>query len=290
MAYSLGCKRPDPVRLAAKKDAREHPHIKARLTGPALPPAADKLPPWVRVDQGQTASCVWGSFSVALYIVCLSFDFAEPTGSDLIKFIPSQREGYSATRAFERANAASPDDAVLPPLEDGGSDPEDAFQISTEYGVVPMLEATTPDGRVYDIDESNVNDEPQFEDLEAGKRIQVNAAQHRIDPTDPMRSDLMAAALDASPPVAIEAAGMVDDDFMNLQAGDVAQPAKPNNGGGGHAFAFSAYRTNAAGKREFRLENSWGSGWADNGAVWCSEEFCANLWAIYPLYPEKVAA
>lgn len=295
-----GCKKPDPVRLAQKHHAQLHPRIAARLaTDEALPPAADNLPPRPRTDQGQSGSCTWGSSSIALYVACISLGV--PLG-----FVPSQRAGYAATRAKERPASS----ATLAPLTDSGADLEDVWAVTFEYGVQPMKVSVTPDGRFYDIwsdddiagiptaPPANVNAEPDLEDLELGAEelVQLDVAHFAILPNDPNRSDLMAAALDASPPVPIEACGFVDTTFENLQPGQVmGAPNQNDPNGGGHAYWFSAYRTNTAGQREWKLENSWGQEWGEHGYTradgspmpggfcWVSEEFVAACWALYPL-------
>lgn len=45
---------------------------------------------------------------------------------------------------------------------------------------------------------------------------------------------------------------------------------------GGHAYAIAGYRTGPQG-RAFRMENSWGQGWGDNGGAWILEQDFAIL-------------
>ncbi len=294
-----GCREPDPVRLSQKHHAQLHPQIRARLGSTlSLPPSADILPARPRVDQGASGSCTWGSSSIAIYVACESLGI--PLG-----FIPSQRLGYAATRAKARSRTSRAR------LTDSGADLEDVYVVAAEYGVRPMIVDATPDGRFYDLwtdgdvanligaAPGNVNDEPDVMGLElAGdSRVFLDVARYAIPPTDSNRSILMAAALDASPPVPIVACGFVDMAFEELKPGQVA--GAPNTGdpdGGGHAYWFSAYRTNAQGQREWKLDNSWGIPWAERGYMrltdgaampggfgWMSEAFVEKCWAIYPL-------
>ena len=282
-----GCHKPDPEKVARHPLAADHEGVKASLAAP-LPPSADKLPPRPRVDQGQSGSCTWGSFSVAC--ACALEAKGTPLG-----FIPSQHDGYGNVRAFERATH-TPLTAPLPPLTDSGAMIEDVLTVAASIGVQPMQCQTTPDGRFYDVwtdadtgghPPGNVNDEPTLASLEADTHasVLIDAAAHYIAPSDPNASDLMAAALSASPPLPIYACGYVDTTFERLLAGHVAGPTNPADpNGGGHAFWFSAYRTNAAGQREWKLENSWGRSWADDGACWVSEEFIRqSVWVMYAL-------
>ena len=115
--------------------------------------------------------------------------------------------------------------------------------------------------------------------------VVLNIGCHTIAPSSPRSSDLMAAALSASPALPIYACGFVDSKFEALRAGQVAGPTNQNDAqGGGHAFWFSKYRTNNSGRREFFLENSWGEGWCDGGGCWVSEEFVhQSVWTMYVL-------
>lgn len=277
-----GCRQPDPEKLASHPHAINHPRLAARLSIAPLPPSADKLPPRPRANQGQSGNCTAASTTISTFTACESLGI--PLG-----FVPSQRALYAPTRARERA-AATPVGQKLPELKDTGADLEDVFAVMAEYGVRPMIVDQSPDGRFSDIwgpDDgsapSNLNDEPEVIDLEtaADVIVKLDVASHAIPATDPNASDLMAAALDADPPLPIEACGFVDTAFMNMTPGQVAgAPNEADPNGGGHAFWFSAYRTNARGEREFKLENSWGT-WCENGACWVSMAFVRALWAMY---------
>lgn len=284
---ALGCRQPDPATFAAHLHASVHPLVAARLDGhdsalAPLPASADRLPPWTRTDQGLTGSCTWHALAIVVLVACLML--GTPLG-----FVPSMVAGYAATRAKER-----PDPSV--PLEDVGADPEIVFLVAARYGVRPMKAAATPDGRFSDIwsaedvadipnaAPANLNDEPEEADLDAADatKILLDVIPHRIDPSDPRASDLMAAALDADIPLPIYACGFVDTAFMRLGANAVAgAPDRTDKSGGGHAYAFSKYRTNAHGEREFFLENSWGKTWGTGGGAWVSLAFIRAQWAMW---------
>jgi hypothetical protein len=259
-----------------------HPRIAGRL-GRVLSQSADKLPARPRGDQGQSGNCTAASTSLSAFTACESL--GTPLG-----FVPSQRELYAATRARERA-AVTPPGSQLPELQDTGADLEDVFAVMADFGVCPMLVDRSPDGRFSDIwgpidgsAPSNLNDDPALFDLEGAASVLVKlaVAAHVIPPTDPNASDLMAAALDADPPLPIEACGFVDTTFMHLAPGQVAgAPDTADVDGGGHAFWISAYRTNARGEREWKLENSWGDGWCEDGACWVSMAFVRALWGMW---------
>lgn len=75
-------------------------------------------------------------------------------------------------------------------------------------------------------------------------------------------------------------AGMIETDehgMVHLTGGEV----------GGHALAFTGYRTTARG-RHYRLENSWGPEWGDRGGCWVSEDGFIHLLAAGELaFPVK---
>lgn len=60
----------------------------------------------------------------------------------------------------------------------------------------------------------------------------------------------------------------------------------PTDAIGGHAMVIVGWRKNlSTGKFEFRLRNSWGTAWGDNGYVWVTEDYMAwdrttDLWVI----------
>jgi hypothetical protein len=177
----------------------------------------------------------------------------------------------------------------------------DIYKVWNDWGVRAMEVPTSPDGRVCDIwtesdtgdpANTNVNDNPSLgEELAAGETlIKFDAQPHLINPSDPGAIETMCAVLDGDPALPIHACGFVDTAFMRLTPIDVAQaPDTTDRNGGGHAFWFSAYRTNPiTGEREFRLENSWGD-WCDHGAGWVSEAFVRACWVLVVIDPVLAA-
>jgi C1A family cysteine protease len=47
----------------------------------------------------------------------------------------------------------------------------------------------------------------------------------------------------------------------------------PSDDIGGHAMVLTGVRTNAQGKKEFYVRNSWGSGWGNGGHCWISSDY-----------------
>jgi hypothetical protein len=76
------------------------------------------------------------------------------------------------------------------------------------------------------------------------------------------------------------------DDVFEQHSGFDAIPAPDPKAQEGHAICILAYRTNALGKREFLLSNSW-AGWGFDltpeihGVAWASEAWALALREIY---------
>lgn len=282
MSLSGGCRRPDPEKLASHPHASAHPQVAARLTAASLPPDADKLPETLIVDQGQEGDCTAASDAASTWTALAAKGTPLP-------FFPSQRLLYAVTRAIERAAAAA--GRTLPELSDTGADMEDVFTAEAEYGVAPMVVDQSPDGRFSDIwgpDDGpaapNLNGEAELAALftAATTLIKLDVHAHVIPVDDPNRSDLMAAALDADPPIPIQACGPVGAAFQSMQPGQVLGPTPASDKTqGGHAFYFRAYRTNANGEREWLLRNSYGPQWCEAGGCWVSEAFIASCWGLW---------
>ena len=137
------------------------------------------------------------------------------------------------------------------------------------------------DGRFSDVPGNDTPfPEPTVSDLAvAGQDLIAGEYQIPVDDTAPTT---VALCLDAGIPVWLGT--FVDTAFENLAANDIAQPADQSDPqGGGHAMYISAYRTASDGSFEFRVENSWGSSWADGGAVWASSAWLKACWNLWPM-------
>lgn len=269
--HGLGAHRSHPSKLArAKLLAPWHPAI-AILLGEMLPQEYD-LSPWQppRMDQGATGSCTAHGLCGAMATACSKA--GAPLG-----FVPSPDQEYKCTRGLARAQGTMPSGG-LPSLTDDGAQLADAIEAAAEFGVCPMG-VQPSDGRYSDCDPSSINDEPDMAKLEQAATTLVTGA-YRIDPAASTASDQIAAALMSGFPIYV--GFYVDSAFENLTPEQVAtSPNEADPNGGGHAVYLSGYRTNAAGKREFRLTNSWGQSWCDNGQCWVSEEWVHDTWEMW---------
>lgn len=278
MNYFGGARPSARAKLDARADVRTHHEVQARLMAHVngnvkLQPSVDLAiyqPPIY--DQGPTGSCTAhsGSGSVATAFSAAGM----PLG-----FIPSPDLLYKITRALERAHA-TPAGHALPGLTDSGAELADVVAVLSRYGMKSMS-APTPDGRQSDVTLDGVNLEPDLTALEMAGDHTI-AGAYAIDTKASDASDVIAAALMSGIPVLV--AFYVDSKFEQMGPNDVAGvPDESDPNGGGHAVYLSGYRTNAAGAREFRLTNSWGSAWCDVGRCWVSEAFINAMWEAWPM-------
>ncbi|MEI6556793.1 MAG: C1 family peptidase [Rhodospirillaceae bacterium] len=205
--------------------------------GLMLPPAADLsalFPP--PKDQGDQSSCVAWSVSYAM-------------------------RGYYANRALGRSGDHDPVllspsfvyNQIADPAEgcDGGSDIADALKLLRDLGTVPMTR--------FPYRETDCSRRPPADlKREAGAwRIQ---SWKTVDLANPAAIKEQIAKGD---PVVI---GMyVNDAFSELTGAAVFRDT--GRDGGGHAMVVVGYDDR---KRAFRLINSWGREWGENGFGWVS--------------------
>jgi hypothetical protein len=164
-------------------------------------------------------------------------------------------------------------------LTDGGADLSDDATALAKWGVAP-IQAPTSDGRYSDVENDppdNTFPEADPAQLElAGKDL--IAGEYAI-PVDAQAPVLCALALDAGIPIWV--GFEVDQAFEDATPSTVVGAPDPAYALGGHAVYLSAYRTAADGSYEFLLQNSWGSDWADDGAVWVSEAWILATWMLW---------
>lgn len=270
----LGLKRSHPAKLARRVSLERHPAVAAALASalPALFDLHQYEPPIF--NQGNTGSCTAHSTSAAVVIALAA------TGHSL-GFVPSMDLLYKATRGYERA-LVTPAGQSLPVLTDGGAELSDVYEILGRYGVAPMAEQRTSDGRYSDVEVASVNAEPNASLLYAAQSRLV-VGPYGVDPSSPNVSDVLAAGIVSGVPIG--SAGFVSSAFMRLQAGQVAGAQNQSDpAGGGHATVFTAYRPDPSGTgRQFKLRNSWSDAWGDAGYIWVNEAFIGQCWEFHPV-------
>jgi hypothetical protein len=256
--------------------ARSAHRLGAQLLGlSGTPRGSAQLTPCPRMDQGATSTChahsaagaIWSALSAA----------GRPIG-----WVPSPLLIASCTYADVRA-AVIPAGQPLPTLQDTGAELQDDATAMARWGIAPMGALIAGRDGI-----SDVPDDPPDGIFPEPSRAQVEIAgadlvsgEYSID-VDTAAPVTCALALDKGIPVWVGT--FVDTAFERLGPNDVAQPPNTDDAnGGGHALYLSGYRTASDGTLEFRVENSWGTGWADGGAVWASQAWLLACWTLFPM-------
>jgi hypothetical protein len=266
--YGRGLHRPDPAKHAHRLHAAQH----LGLTG--TPKGAAQCVVCPRLDQGQTSTCHAHSGVAALW--CRYATKGAP-----LPWIPSP--GLLASCTYADVRAAKYPTNYLPPLSDDGADLSDDAEALKRWGIDAMGPQIPGRSGASDVPD----DVPGVPFAEPNRYAVERASSHIITgeyqiPVDANAPVTVALALDAGIPVWLGC--FVDSAFENLGAKDIAQPPNESDPyGGGHAMYISGYRTNAKGEFEFRVENSWGTGWADGGAVWASSAWLKACWMLWPM-------
>lgn len=125
-----------------------------------------------------------------------------------------------------------------------------------------------------------VNERPPLECYEAAYDHRIEG-YYAIKSTGSARADDVEAALRLGHPVIVSVqVGQAFADFDGT--GDVVwnPPSRPI---GRHAMVVVGVRWDSLGRRQFKLRNSWGTGWGEQGYAWATEAwvcdpFTSDLW------------
>lgn len=125
-----------------------------------------------------------------------------------------------------------------------------------------------------------VNERPPLECYEAAYDHRIEG-YYAIKSTGSARADDVEAALRLGHPVIVSVqVGQAFADFDG--SGDVVWNA-PSRPLGRHAMVVVGVRWDSLGRRQFKLRNSWGAGWGEQGYAWATEawicdSFTSDLW------------
>ena len=275
MSFRRGLKRSTPAKVAHRLGA-------AKALGLAgTPKGAGQLAPCARADQGETETCFAHSAVAADWCALMA-------AGQLPAFVGSPATVASCTYGMVRA-AAVPEGATLPELTDTGAELQDVANALATYGLAP-LGTQVPERQGF----SDVPDDVEGEPFPEADVSQVQRAGSDIVsgeysiPVDANAPTTVALCIDAGIPVWLGT--LVGAAFQALGPTDIAQPTPTTDTtAGGHAMYISAYRTAADGSYEFRVENSWGTGWCDGGACWVSTAWLLACWELWPFAIKRAA-
>jgi hypothetical protein len=225
-------------------------------------------------NQGGSSSCTGNALAAA---VCMAFWNASAKIKAQLTFVPSQSGIYTIGRCLDRRRLSG---GGFPVLKDNGAMPNQVVRGVNTYGVHPMVCLTD---RYSDADPATINDEPQFEDLEADSRMLV-IGSYGITSTGTKRISDMRTALAAGIPlpVAINAGA---DAFQGYEGGILTGAQLP--GELDHYVVLSGYRTLPNGKTVFELWNSWADSWGVGGSAEIDESAAQTLGDIYAIVASR---
>lgn len=246
-----------PDSLANRRTQEPAHKLIAKIHKVAAPPKSHSL--WSFnapiFDQGQQGSCTGHGSAQGIYTSLSARGHNLP-------FVPSPREIYAVTRILERPLPAK--GKAPAKLTDSGAMPTDIITTISKFGVV-AIGPMASDGRFSDVEDSNVNAEPDLLTLEgAGLNLEIGA--YRIDETATNAVDQIVACIAAGITVGIGFA--CDSIFQGYDPSkgplDTINLNDPEIGG--HWVEFDSYDTIAfSGKRILMGTNSWSEGWGDKG-------------------------
>lgn len=215
----------------------------------ALPARADLSGFVARVrDQLGSSSCVGQATAAAIDIRLRRLGAFRSEASALAL--------YALARLYDKPASE--------PLVDEGTTARTLFRAVRDFGVPP--ESTWP-FRAEDYEERVLEPLP-MDVLQAGSCAAL-PAWYRIDSVGHARINEIRHALSRDYPVILSI--RVDQAFEDARASDEIG-AFDGEELGRHMLACVGYETDRDGRTRFRILNSWGPEWGDNGFVWFSEQ------------------
>ena len=239
----------------------------ARSGGP-LPDAYLGLAQWVTwmADQHQTSICDGEAWAYAINARCGAI--GRPIGRIAAACI------YNLTKVVERSSPAYR-------LADDGASAVDTITALQTYGAAPLsvwnvdpdLPGFTEDQLLAEPDLDLIIDCSEFE-LVGQYQVVPNEATVGDDVCHALVNDYsLVGGFDVTPTYDGYRGGKDDDGV------DLVIPAPAGAVRGRHYNAVLGYRT-IAGKRQFLVANSWGTGWGNFGWAWVDEAFLQSMFQL----------
>lgn len=223
------------------------------------------------MDQGECGSCVGHGTA------CAVFTTLAAQGKP-IPFVPSQRRIYVGAREIDRA-AANPDAAPeeLPVLTDVGTEILSAVEYISQFGV--MASDAPVDGYNSDCVLENVNDDVSLGSAEVQRKTLL-VGPYELRPSGGSFFDELCLALDVG--FAVAFGTFVDSDFQMVgpKTAIVGAQRLKDPRGGGHCMCLLGYETRSFG-RTWKVQNSWGTGWGQNGRFVANDAFVRQWWEAF---------
>lgn len=221
-----------------------------------------------RLHQGQQGSCVgWASAYAARTIL-----HAKATGQNpnSVQFSPSYLYNQIALENCQGAYML------------------DAMKAMSENGSVPFRE--------FGYDERTCGNYPDASTRQLGKQFTIKGYNRLTLGHNRYEPDIMGIKQHLAQGAPVIIGMQVGGTFMNRMMGqDTWNPQRSDynmRGFGGHAMCLVGYDDNRNGG-SFRLMNSWGEDWGNNGLAWVSykdfQHFTKEAYGLYPMGDAKKA-
>jgi len=229
-----------------KKDPRDYILRSLRGAMLALPSSVDNTSSCPPVDdQGELGSCT--ANMCAGMIEYNDIKWGKTSGWKKV----SRLFEYYATRKIEHTTK-----------QDSGAQIRDAVKAAAKYGIAPESDW------IYDISKFKKRPPKSVWDEAAKKKI---TAYHRI-----IDGDLATMKNVLASGYVIGFGFVVYDNMMTQKMADegwLHLPSKTDSVQGGHAVVIVGYDDS---KRAFKIRNSWGSGWGQDGYFWMDYNYVGN--------------
>jgi C1A family cysteine protease len=201
------------------------------------------------LNQGGLSSCVAHAWEGAILVEARKLGFSGSLGE-----LQSLLFGYFNSRA------------------EHGDQWSDTGTFLRTYAYARKRQGNCPQ-REWKYDESKCNTRPPTKTYQRAYATRGIRGFYRIFDEGASRIDAVISALDARHPVVF---GMrVDEAFINYAGPSrVGVPSGPIIGG--HAMAIVGYNVLGRDQYEFKVLNSWGTDWREDGFVWFNDELIAT--------------
>ncbi len=223
------------------------------------------------------------------YGTCVAFS----TGYAFKTALNAIEKNWTATDLAKPSNQTSPKDLwlVIPPEKRGcssGTSFEYAMEALITSGVASMAEVPYDMTSSCDAPSSNAKMNPNNK-LANYRKIAYNEKLYYSNSTkmDGMDLDNFKTYLSQGRPVLF--AGKLGDNFRK-RWGDKTVLYSDVNQSGGHAMVLVGYDDNMGTGGAFKVRNSWGTNWGDNGSIWIDYDYFLNDFCKYAFVAQNSSA
>ena len=222
-------------------------------------------------DQGQYGTCV-----------------AWSVGYNLKTALNAIEKGWTSSDLSKASNQTSPKDLwmAIPSNKKGanceGTNFEPALDALIESGVASL--SSVPYSGLGNCNGTKTGDGNNK--LSNYRKIAASSSMKRTTEDNGLTPDNFKGYLSAGRPISIGA--KLGDRFMEWSNSSVISSDTYNNPGMQHAYHAMVLVGYDDDKHAFRVRNSWGSSWGDNGSIWVDYDFFCNSFCFAAFVAQNV--